>query len=218
MNILCISDTHTKHNKIPKEWLLPADTIIHAGDISSRGYLHEIENFLKWFDSLDYTNKIFIAGNHDFGFQKFNSDNDSVMSLLQAYPNITYLMDSFVVIDGIKIYGSPWQPEFYNWAFNLKRGKPLADKWSLIPLDTDILITHGPVNGLLDMTLDGQFVGCEELLDVVSTKLNLKAHICGHIHCGYGTAYRLETTFVNASTLNERYEVMNRPIMLEITK
>ena len=69
MKILTISDTHTKHNQIPLEWLEPADMIIHAGDISSMGYLHEIKNFCYWFSKLDqYKHKIFIAGNHDYRF------------------------------------------------------------------------------------------------------------------------------------------------------
>jgi len=219
MKILCISDTHGKHNQIPLEWLEPADIIIHAGDISNVGELKEIESFCSWFSKLDqYTHKIFIAGNHDFGFQRFNADYDEVMSLLKTYPNITYLMDSEIVIDGIKFYGSPWQPEFFNWAFNLKRGTPLRDKWNLIPLDTDVLITHGPAYGFLDMTPNGEYVGCEDLLDVIATKLKIQAHICGHIHCGYGTAYREGIQFINASTLNERYDVHNEPILIEIIK
>ena len=216
MKILCLSDTHGLHNKIPKEWLIPADVLVHSGDETNMGRFHEIKKFLEWFDSLDYKYKIFIAGNHSFGFQRFNTDYDEVMSLLKTYPNITYLMDSEIVIDGVKFFGSPWQPEFYNWAFNLRRGAPLRDKWEQIPLDTDVLITHGPVHGLLDMVPSGEFVGCEDLLDVVSTKLNIKAHICGHIHCGYGRAYRNNIQFVNASTVNEQYVVSNKPILIEI--
>ena len=218
MKILTLSDTHTKHNSIPSRWLVPADTIVHGGDISSLGRINEIKAFLEWFNGLDYKNKIFIAGNHDLGFQKVSANYDEVMSLLKTYPNITYLMDSEVIIDGIKFYGSPWQPEFFNWAFNLKRGTPLRDKWNLIPIDTDVLISHGPAYGFLDMTPSGEFVGCEDLLDVITTKLNIKAHICGHIHCGYGRAYRNNIQFINASTLNERYEVQNEPILIEVIK
>ena len=145
MKILTISDTHTKHNQIPLEWLEPADMIIHAGDISSMGSLREIENFCNWFDRLDqYDHKIFIAGNHDWGFQERPTE---AMEIVNSYKTIKYLKDSSIVCDGVKIYGSPWQPEFFNWAFNLKRGAKLQEKWDLIPLDTDILITHGPAYG-----------------------------------------------------------------------
>jgi len=225
MKILCISDTHTKHNKIPKEWLVPADIIIHAGDISNIGDVQDTENFCKWFSSLDqYEHKIFIAGNHDFNFETEDFRYLETMNIVKSYKNITYLCDEELILynsednnQPIKIYGSPWQPEFHNWAFNLPKGKKLREKWDKIPLDTDILITHGPVHGLLDMAPDGNFCGCEELLDVVTTKLtDLKYHICGHIHCGHGVAYKNNIQFVNASTLNERYEVQYKPIIIEI--
>ena len=50
--------------------------------------------------------------------------------------------------DNVRIYGSPWQPEFYNWAFNLPRnGEEMKARWDAIPDNTDILITHGPAYG-----------------------------------------------------------------------
>lgn len=213
--ILCISDTHGLHNKIPKDWLSLADIIIHAGDISSRGNLYELETFLKWFSSLSqYTHKIFIAGNHDWCFQ------DSLLKckeLLEQYPNIIYLQDSFVNIEGLKIYGSPWQPEFFNWAFNLKRGEELRDKWSMIPRDTNILITHGPAYGYVDQVIGREeHLGCKDLANRI---LEIKPifHICGHIHSGYGQVEDLlETTYINASVLNERYEVSYKPIIITI--
>jgi Icc-related predicted phosphoesterase len=214
MKILTISDTHTKHNQIPLEWLEPADMIIHAGDISSMGSLREIENFCNWFDRLDqYDHKIFIAGNHDWGFQERPTE---VMEIVSSYKTIKYLKDSSVICDGVKIYGSPWQPEFYNWAFNLKRGAKLQEKWDLIPLDTDILVTHGPAYGYGDFVPNGENVGCENLLDTIVTKVNPKVHIAGHIHCGYGESFAHGTHFINAATLNESYMVTNKPIIFEI--
>src|SRR5665647_3365628 len=106
MKILNLSDTHSLHNKIPLEWLEPADCIICGGDISTRGFEHEIKNFLHWYSSLDqYKYKIFIAGNHDWYFQ----DNPAqIKEILKEYPNVIYLEDSEVVIEGIRVYGSPW--------------------------------------------------------------------------------------------------------------
>ena len=214
MKVITISDTHTKHNQIPLEWLEPADMIIHAGDISSMGSLREIENFCYWFDNLDqYDHKIFIAGNHDWGFQERPAE---AMEIVSSYKTIKYLKDSSIVCDGVKIYGSPWQPEFFNWAFNLKRGAKLQEKWDLIPLDTDILITHGPAYGYGDFVLSGENVGCSNLLDTIVTKVNPKIHIAGHIHCGYGESFAHGTHFINASTLNEQYMVTNKPIIFEI--
>ena len=214
MKFISISDTHTKHNQIPLEWLEPADCIIHAGDISSMGYLHEIKNFCSWFSKLDqYKHKIFIAGNHDWGFERNPND---VALIIKEFPNITYLQDSSVEIEGIKIYGSPWQPEFFDWAFNLKRGAEIQEKWDMIPLDTDILITHGPAYGRGDFVPGGGYVGCENLLDVILNKVYPRVHIVGHIHCGYGESFAGNTHFINAATLNEQYIVTNPPIKFEL--
>lgn len=216
MKILTMSDSHSKHCSIPKEWLQEADTIIHAGDISNRGDLYEIEDFLKWFDTLEYSNKIFCAGNHDWLMSR---DPEKVAKILVKYPGITYLQDSFVVIDGLKIYGSPHQPFFHNWAFNLQRGKEIKEKWDLIPNDCDIVITHGPCSntGYLDMTVEGQSVGCQDLYEAM-LRVRPKIHCSGHVHEGYGyySSHDNPTTFINASVLNRRYEISNRPILVEI--
>ena len=209
--ITFISDTHTKHKHVTGE-LPGGDILIHCGDISNRGYMNEIKNFLEWFDGIKgYEHKIFIAGNHDFGFQ----DNPNLCAkLLQDYPTVTYLEDSSVIIDGIKIYGSPWQPRFYNWAFNVDRGWDIAQKWEKIPQDTDILITHGPLHGILDSTYTGQRVGCEDLYKKVM-EIKPKVHCSGHIHFDHGMKEIDGITFINACCLGEDYMYQNGPITLD---
>ena len=209
--ITFISDTHTKHKHATGE-LPGGDILIHCGDISNRGYMTEIKNFLDWFDGIKgYEHKIFIAGNHDFGFQ----DNPNLCAkLLQDYPTVTYLEDSSVIVDGIKIYGSPWQPRFYNWAFNVDRGWDIAQKWEKIPQDTDILITHGPLHGILDSTYTGQRVGCEDLYKKVM-EIKPKVHCSGHIHYDYGMKEIDGMTFINACCLGEDYMYQNGPITLD---
>jgi len=218
MKILCISDTHNKHLQIPKKYIDNVDgsidTIIHAGDISGRGYKNEIVPFLAWYNELPFKNKILIAGNHDFFFEEGKAKD--IKEMLANYPNITYLNDSGVEIDGIKIWGSPVQPWFHNWAFN-RRGTDICKHWDLIPLDTDILITHGPVEGFLDLTMDGTTTGCPYLKEAIGKMTQLKLHVCGHIHEAYG---RVEfpdgAVFINASVLNHRYEMQNRPIVFTL--
>jgi len=212
--ILCISDTHGRHHEIPQEWLEDADIIIHAGDISNMGRDTEIYDFCDWFSSLrQYKHKIFIAGNHDWGFELEPIDSTRIV---RAFPNITYLQDSSVTVEGLKIYGSPWQPEFCRWAFNLPRnGEQIEEKWNAIPNDTDILITHGPAWGMLDIAPGNLRVGCEILTEKIKNS-KVRTHICGHIHCSYGEAMRDWTHYINAATLNERYEVQNPPIIFEI--
>ena len=218
MKITFISDTHTKHNQITKD-LVGGDLLIHAGDISSMGYKHEIQNFCKWLDGIsNYNHKVFIAGNHDWGFQ----DNpEQVKEIINSYKTIDYLQDQIDMIgestdEMVKIWGSPWQPEFYNWAFNLPRnGESLKTKWDLIPTDTDILITHGPAWGYVD-TIKGQsqHLGCE-LLTARIKEIKPKIHVCGHIHSGYGYYFDGDTHFINAAVLGENYYYENKPLTVE---
>jgi Icc-related predicted phosphoesterase len=114
----------------------------------------------------------------------------------------------------VKIYGSPWQPEFYDWAFNLPRGKKLAEKWSKIPDGLDILITHGPAHKMVDHTIQGLNVGCEDLFNRIM-EVQPKIHVCGHIHWAYGQKSFHGVEFLNASVLNERYQYENKPIVIE---
>ncbi len=218
--ITFISDTHTKH-EVSNGFLPGGDIIIHAGDSSGRGSIPELLHFFKWFNELEqYEHKLFISGNHDFGFEQYKDD---VKGLLTGYKWIDYLEDEMVMLgegevdstDMIKIWGSPWQPEFHNWAFNLPRGEKIKEKWDLIPINTDILITHGPPFGKLDyVPYNNINVGCEELLLRVQ-EIKPKIHVFGHIHEGHGYVFDGNTHYINASVLNDRYEYRNKPINVE---
>lgn len=213
--ITFISDTHNKHKQIEKD-LPGGDIIIHSGDISSVGHKHEIKNFCKWFDKLNYTHKIFIAGNHDFLFE-----NDPVESqnIIKTFDNITYLEDDLILVNDIKIWGSPWQPEFYNWAFNLpKNGIELENKWNNIPPNIDILITHCPPFGHLDAVINENInLGCQ-LLENIIEKIKPNIHVFGHIHSGYGYKFNNGIHYINASVLNEQYQYTQLPITIEWNK
>ena len=204
MKIVCISDTHSMHDEIK---LPPGDMLIIAGDICNHGLEHEVIFFNQWIKSIDYKYKIVIAGNHDWYFQKRKVKRDEF--------DFTYLQDESIIIEGIKIYGSPWQPEFYNWAFNLPRGELIKAKWDMIPRNTDILITHGPPLNYGDLTLYGKNVGCADLLNAVN-RIKPKYHIFGHIHPAYGIYKNDDTTFINASVCNEQYEPINKPVVINI--
>ena len=116
----------------------------------------------------------------------------------------------------MKFWGSPWQPWFYDWAFNLNRGHDIKQKWDLIEHDVDVLITHGPPYGILDKTIHEQtHVGCEELKKCV-LRLKPKLHVFGHIHEGYGTYRMGDTVFINACILNVHYQPVNKPIIVEL--
>lgn len=208
MRIVAISDTHGQHDRLN----LPAgDLLIHAGDVSNKGEDFEIIKFLDWFDRQKFKSKILIAGNHDFYFERHTEEE--IQNSLPA--NTFYLKDTGIEIDKIKFWGSPITPWFMNWAFNRRRGHEIARHWDLIPTDTDVLITHGPMFRRLDKNKEGQHVGCKNLF-LKSQELNLKFHIFGHIHESYGTMERQNVKFLNASVVNDRYELVNSPLIFDI--
>lgn len=219
MKILCISDTHNKHRQIPERYLENEDNsidmIIHAGDMTGRGYKNEVLPFLDWYDQLNFKYKILIAGNHDFLFEQ---NPNEIKDMLKNRPTITYLNDSGVEIEGLKIWGSPVQPWFYNWAFN-RVDANIKPHWDIIPLDTDILIVHGGPKGVgyLNLTMEGEDVGCPYLFDKLSELKNLSLFVQGHIHEGNGVFQFADgVTFINASVLNRRYEMQNRPYIITL--
>ena len=192
-----ISDTHAQHRRVD---IPDGDVLVHAGDITRRGGLDDLADFNAWLGTLPHRHKVVIAGNHDWCFVNSRFEARGCLT------NATYLQDEATEIDGVRFWGSPWQPWFLDWAFNLARGVALQEVWAKIPIDTDVLITHGPPLGILDMTTRGEPVGCEDLLariDIVQPAL----HVFGHIHEGGGMKAHGRTTFVNASTLDERYQI-----------
>lgn len=214
MKIVCLSDTHNCNEQIE---VPEGDILLHSGDATIRGTQPEVEEFLGWYSSLPHQYKIFVAGNHDWLYET----NNHFARMITANFNIIYLQDSFIEIEGLKIYGSPWQPRFFDWAFNLNRGAELAEKWKLIPNDIDILITHGPPNGILDEVERKYWTentGCEELIKKIEelSKNQLKLHLFGHIHCGYGQIEKFGVKFVNASNCDEDYNPTQPPIVVEI--
>ena len=214
MKITFISDTHTMHNELNGQ-LPGGDLLIHSGDIMNSGYKkQEIHDFCKWFEAQDYTHKIFIAGNHDRMFEDHPLESNTIVNNY----DVTYLQDDEDIIDGVKIYGSPWQPWFYDWAFNLPKGGPgLYSKWEAIPKDTGILVTHGPPQDHLDVSgppHNEPHLGCAMLRVKVDAQPP-KIHVFGHIHGGYGYKFHNGTHFFNASVLNERYDQVNEPITIE---
>ena len=210
MRITCISDTHTKE----KELNLPGgDTLIHAGDFMGSGYsLPELTDFLSWLSSQDYTNKILVAGNHD---RIFEENPRAIKAIMEAYPGITYLQDSVVIIDDVKFYGSPWTPAFGSWAFQLHDDLEAEKIYNKVPDDTEILITHGPAYGYLDEIelplMPGYspgHLGCKVLGRLID-RIKPGLHVCGHIHSGRGIIKGLGTgtTYINASSLGEAYKL-----------
>lgn len=207
MRIVFLSDTH---NKLSRVKVPDGDLLIHCGDFCGRGTIEEVKHFNEEMNKLPHKHKVVIAGNHDWPFLNQPQLARSILS------NMIYLEDSETEIEGLRIYGSPWQPEFFNWAFNLPRcGVELKRVWDDIPDGTDILITHGPPAGILDLVPPHKHAGCELLLERVN-QLKPRIHCFGHIHPGYGMEKIGETTFVNAANLNDDYMPTNEPLVIDL--
>jgi predicted phosphodiesterase len=238
VKIVCISDTHNRHNEID---VGSGDILLHAGDATGRGYLKEIRKFMEWYAAQDFAYKIFIAGNHDWGWEgtKMGQEVRQKLEKEARELGLIYLNDSGTTIKcfdtgkDIKIWGSPVQPEFCNWAFNRTVHGPPKDlyhhshgvhppikpHWDMIPDDTDILITHGPPEGIRDevprwhgIIGETEHVGCPHLMDAIENRIKPKMHVFGHIHEEYGVSYKSGTMFVNASSLDDRYVYSHKPV------
>ncbi|KAG7167777.1 UPF0046 protein T07D4.2-like [Homarus americanus] len=127
---------------------------------------------------------VVIAGNHEVLLDQEACLFVKAADPLQVLTNATYLNEDSVTLYGIKIYGAPWTPEYHKMAFNIQRGKELRKKWSKIPKDTDILMTHGPPLGHGDLTWRKERVGCVDLLSATKNKVKPAYHVFGHIHEG----------------------------------
>ncbi len=204
MQIICISDTHGQQDYLS---IPDGDMLIHAGDLTLRGTASQINESLNYFAKLPHKYKIIIAGNHDFGLENKNPD-------ITMPPEIIYLENSSVTIEGLKIWGSPVSTPYYDWAFMWdERRREIL--YQSIPEDTDIIINHGPAFGVLDFTTKQTNAGCEFLLKRIK-EIKPKLFVCGHIHENYGIHEIGVTKFVNAAILNRQYQIANLPITISI--
>lgn len=205
MRIVCISDTHGHHAQLR---IPDGNLLVCTGDFTRRGRRSEVSDFNLWLQTLPHRYKVIIAGNHDFLFEQ----QQDARHMLSA---AIYLQDEECALDGLRIYGSPWQPRFFNWAFNADRGEPLRRIWERIPSGIDVLLTHGPPHGVLDVTVRGQVVGCEEL-SMALRRVRPKLHVFGHIHESYGQLVRDGTHYVNASSCTLHYQPIHPPIVVDL--
>lgn len=210
MKIIFLSDTHGLHQQVD---VPEGDVLVHAGDWMNSGLdWQEVSTFRNWWNDFPHPNKILVHGNHDCLAEQFPA------VVQDALKDTRILLDSEVEINGLKFWGSPYTPDFFpnRWSFNRPRGDEIKKHWDLIPDDTDILITHGPPFGIMDaLEATGEHVGCQDLADAVE-RVRPKIHVFGHIHCGYGEQRIGNVRYINASQVNEKYRVVNKPIVVDI--
>jgi Icc-related predicted phosphoesterase len=204
VRIVLFSDTHGHYwqTDIPE-----GDILVFAGDFAGIGSLDDLIDFNIFLDQLPHRHKIVVAGNHDFCFQEHPENSRRILT------NATYLQDESVSIMGLIFYGSPWQPWFLDWAFNLKTAKELKEKWDLIPTNTDVLITHCPPYGYGDLNDMQEHVGDKELLMAIK-RVKPKISVFGHIHEGYGKWKVGPTRLLNVSVCDGYNRLTNASVVI----
>lgn len=205
LRIVCISDTHSRQSNLE---VPSGDLLLHAGDLTGNRSWRALEEAGEWLRRLPHPHKVVIAGNHDFQCEI------SPQRARKVLHGCHYLQDESLYLAGLKLYGSPWQPWFFDWAFNLPRGEPLREVWAKIPEDTQVLLTHGPPHQILDWTTRGVHAGCEELRRRVAV-VRPMLHLFGHIHEGHGTLEEDGTRYVNASICDVQMRPCQTPFVFD---
>jgi Icc-related predicted phosphoesterase len=202
MRIAVFSDIHWQYQNFCSSDFPEAEACICAGDWSGSGQLEESADFAAWYRKLPYGRKIAVPGNHDRAFVWFPEEAGKIFS----DAGIELLLDSGTEIGGLKVWGSPWCPSFGDgrWAF-LASEHALESKFRKIPEDTGLLVTHCPPLCILDYA--GDNFGSRALLDAVSSRKGLKAHVFGHIHGSHGYERKGEKDFYNVSLLDDDYKI-----------
>lgn len=215
MIIDCISDLYGHYPKLDG-----GDLLIVAGDLTGTDSINEHMEFCRWICKQNYKKKIFISGNHDNKLVgPWPGNTKGPFREDKAFYDFDYLCDSGTEFEGLKIWGSPWTKSFPGMnphckAFTVDTEEELQEKWKLIPDDIDILVTHSPSFGNLDVTKRGESVGSMSLwIRLLITRPKL--HVFGHVHESYGNVKHYNgIRLVNASHVNERYEPVNNPIRI----
>jgi Icc-related predicted phosphoesterase len=217
MTLKCchISDTHDTFQDI--SMLIPddIDIVFITGDVTYHGKPEELERLKVHLKKIaaKTSHVVMIVGNHEKGCEA--DEGPWIRGIAEA--GVRLLMHEAIKIEGYKIFGSPWTPYFGGWAYNYHRirGKEM---WSAIPENTEILLTHGPMYGILDY-VHGDHVGCVDLFNRVNSGLpDLKYHMFGHIHETHGIQQYKQVTCINSSIMNGSYRFVNKPHFFEIPR
>lgn len=208
MKVVMISDTHAKHSSL----IMPeGNIVIHSGDFSHG--INSANDFMIWYSELDYEYKILVAGNHDFIVERNNEDFRRMAKEL----GIIYLEDSGIEINGLNFYGSPWTPTYGSFSY-MASEEELLKHFRKIPLNTNVLITHGPQFNVLDLVYGDRRVGSRSLSRVIEGLKELKLHCFGHIHESSGMQmndeYRKYIS-VNASIV-DYYGPQKQPYIVDL--
>ena len=208
MKIVIVSDTHGEHDALGH---LTGDVLIHCGDFENL-FQHDpnsISNIDAWFGQQNFKHIFCIGGNHDLKLERYHRDGKS------PFKNAIFLHDRECIVDGVKFYGSSWVPQLDSHAF-YGNDDDLKQAWARIPEDVDVLITHTPPHGRLDVSSRGLVLGCKHLRERLRA-LNPTLHCFGHVHASSGNEVGGNTTFLNAANVNSAFEIAHPPFEFYIS-
>jgi Icc-related predicted phosphoesterase len=206
MRFVFLSDTHGLLDRVK---VPDGDVLVHCGDATAYGGEEALQIFGQAFSELPHKYKIFVPGNHDVFFEKNPNRARKLMKGCQV------LIDRSVQIQGVRIYGSPYTTLFMDWAF-MESERFLEARFARISKDTQVLITHGPPQNILDTNDTGRTCGSWPLAEAVEKLPELRIHAFGHIHEAYGTLTLGKTKFINCSVVDEYYNLVNEPVVEDI--
>ncbi|KZS99185.1 Metallo-dependent phosphatase [Sistotremastrum niveocremeum HHB9708] len=195
---VCISDTHSGRFPVP-----PGDILLHAGDLSSWGQVHQLQTTTEWLASLPHPHKILVGGNHDLCLDPQCTDESPSgegwdhRAALELVRGEKAVQAGLIYLDHQscnvttrdrewRVYGSPSSPMHLSGAFQYIGSAQAEEVCQKIPTDTEILITHTPAHRVLDLTSKGKHAGCQFLTKRMASLADCKLHVCGHIHEAHG--------------------------------
>lgn len=220
MRVCAISDLH---GFLPE--IEPCDLLLICGDImplsiqskmpASEKWLDEV--FIPWIDNQLIDQAILIAGNHDYYMERC----DKKASLILNTKKLTYLRNESTTYvsnygESITIFGTPYCKIFGNWAF-MRDPDTLKEKYSAIPENVDILISHDAPYGVSDILLQsdmytGEHIGNKQLAEAILEKFP-KLVIHGHLHSTSRNFENLgDSKVINCSIVDEHYSFVYPPI------
>ncbi len=208
MRVAAVADLHGWLPDVP-----PCDLLLLAGDLCPvADHAPDVHAqwldgpFRAWLDAQPAAAVAAIAGNHDLVFQQ-------APRLVPDLP-WTYLEDGGARVAGLELWGSPWTPWFYDWAFNAPRieGESfLQERYASAPADTEVLLLHGPPAGYGDVAAPGRSVGSTAALELID-RVTPALCVFGHIHEGRGAWRRGETQLANVAAVDPAYRLRSQPV------
>jgi len=226
LRFVCISDTFGAHTSLTGK-MPHGDVLVHTGNFTESSLPQEISSFNAWLSTMPHKHKIVVAGSRDaifdaeaypYTWRRAGHPTcyhiSETKSLLTA---CTYLEHTSTTVEGMKIFGSPYNCNAFSFAFHALRGAPMKKLWEKIPSDTDVLLTHTAPLGHGDLCVDGRREGCANLLDWVESYRPL-LHIFGGVREGAGLTSNDRTMFINACSLGLTYapSAVRKPLVIDL--